>query len=95
MHVRFHRQVSSAEIEAEYVKRYAGRPFVRILGGSRLPELRAVNHTNCCDIGWRLTNAGRRAVIFSAIDNLIKGASGQAIQNFNIMHDLDECLGLP
>lgn len=94
MYVRFQRPVSSAEIEEEYQRRYAGRPFVRILGGSRLPELRAVNHTNCCDISWRLTNSGRRAVIFSAIDNLIKGASGQAIQNFNLMHGLDESAGL-
>lgn len=74
--------------------RYSGRPFVRILGSSALPELRAVNYTNFCDIAWRLSNGGRRAVIFSAIDNLVKGAAGQALQNFNIMHGLDESLGL-
>ena len=94
MYVKFHAQVSSAELEAEYGKRYSGRPFVRILGSGRLPELRAVNHTNFCDIGWRLTHAGRRAVVFSAIDNLGKGAAGQALQNFNIMHGLDETSGL-
>jgi N-acetyl-gamma-glutamyl-phosphate reductase len=94
MYVRFHRQVSSAEIESEYSKRYSMHPFVRILGSSRLPELRAVNHTNFCDISWRLTYGGRRAVVFSAIDNLVKGASGQALQNFNIMHELDESVGL-
>jgi N-acetyl-gamma-glutamyl-phosphate reductase len=94
MYVNFQRQISSAEIEAEYGKRYANRPFVRLLGGSRLPELRAVNYSNCCDIAWRLTDAGRKGVIFSAIDNLVKGASGQAIQNFNIMHGLDESTGL-
>jgi N-acetyl-gamma-glutamyl-phosphate reductase len=94
MYVRFHRQVSSAEIGAEYGMRYANRPFVRVLGSARLPELRAVNYTNCCDIAWRLTDAGRKAVVFSAIDNLVKGASGQAIQNFNIMHGLDESMGL-
>ena len=94
MYVHFHQPVSSAQIEAEYVKRYSGRPFVRILGNSRLPELRAVTRTNFCDIAWRLTDGGRRGVIFSAIDNLIKGASGQAVQNFNLMHELDERSGL-
>jgi N-acetyl-gamma-glutamyl-phosphate reductase len=95
MYIRFHRQVSSAEIEAEYHTRYAQCPFIRILGTARLPELRAVNHTNFCDISWRLTYGGRRAVVFSAIDNLVKGASGQAVQNFNLMHALEESLGLP
>ena len=95
MYVRFHRQVSSDEIEAEYHTRYAKCPFIRILGAVRLPELRAVNHTNFCDISWRLTHGGRRAVVFSAIDNLVKGASGQAVQNFNLMHELEESLGLP
>jgi N-acetyl-gamma-glutamyl-phosphate reductase len=95
IYVCFSRQVSSAEIEAEYGKRYSKGSFVRILGGSRLPELRAVNHTNFCDIGWRLSGGGRRAVVFSAIDNLVKGASGQAVQNFNLMHGLDESTGLP
>jgi len=94
MYVQLHQTLSSAEVGAEYEKRYAGRPFVRILGGSRLPELRAVNHTNFCDIAWRLSHGGRRAVIFSAIDNLGKGAAGQALQNFNIMHGLEETAGL-
>jgi N-acetyl-gamma-glutamyl-phosphate reductase len=94
MYLTFHQPVSSEELEAEYRKRYEGRRFVRVLGSGRLPELRAVNHTNFCDIGWRMTNGGRRAVVFSAIDNLIKGAAGQAIQNFNLMHGLEEQLGL-
>ncbi len=94
MYVRLQNPTSSAEIEAEYVKRYAGRPFVRILGNTQLPELRSVAHTNFCDVAWRLTQGGRRAVIFSAIDNLGKGAAGQALQNFNIMHGLKETTGL-
>jgi N-acetyl-gamma-glutamyl-phosphate reductase len=94
MYVHFHNQVSSAQIEAEYKKRYSGHTFVRILGSSRIPELRDVNHTNFCDIGWRLTSGGRRGVIFSAVDNLVKGASGQALQNFNLMHGLKESEGL-
>jgi N-acetyl-gamma-glutamyl-phosphate reductase len=94
MYVQLHRPVSSEEIGAEYGRRYSGRPFVRILGGSRLPELRGVTHTNFCDIGWRLSHGGRRAIVFSAIDNLGKGAAGQAVQNFNIMHGMDERKGL-
>jgi N-acetyl-gamma-glutamyl-phosphate reductase len=94
MYVQLPQPLSSAVIEAEYEKRYAGRSFVRIVGGTRLPELRAVAHTNYCDIGWRLSHGGRRAVVFSAIDNLGKGAAGQAVQNFNIMHGLDETMGL-
>jgi N-acetyl-gamma-glutamyl-phosphate reductase len=94
MYVSFPRPVSSAEIENEYQRRYGRHPFVRLLGSSRLPELKAVNHTNFCDLAWRLTGGGRRAVIFSAIDNLVKGAAGQAVQNFNLMHDLMETEGL-
>jgi N-acetyl-gamma-glutamyl-phosphate reductase len=94
IYVRFAQPVSSAELEAEYNKRYANCRFIRILGNSRLPELRAVNYTNFCDLAWKLAYGGRRAVIFSAIDNLGKGASGQAVQNFNLMHGLDEGLGL-
>jgi N-acetyl-gamma-glutamyl-phosphate reductase len=94
IYVGFSRQMDSAEIEAEYAKRYSNQKFVRILDDSHLPELRAVNHTNFCDIGWRLTHGGKRAVVFSAIDNLVKGASGQAIQNFNLMHGFEQSLGL-
>jgi N-acetyl-gamma-glutamyl-phosphate reductase len=94
MYVRLQRPFSSEEFEVEYSKKYSTCPFVRVLGGSRLPELRAVTYTNYCDIAWRLTCGGRRAVIFSAIDNLGKGAAGQALQNFNIMHGLDETMGL-
>jgi N-acetyl-gamma-glutamyl-phosphate reductase len=94
IYVQFQAPVSSAQLEAEYAKRYSGRPFVRILSNGKLPELRAVNYTNYCDVAWRLTHGGRRGVIFSAIDNLMKGAAGQAAQNFNIMHGLDEGAGL-
>ena len=94
IYVKFNRQVASGELEAEYSRRYAGRRFVRVLGTPRLPEISAVASTNFCDIAWRLTHNGKRAVIFSAIDNLYKGASGQALQNFNIMHNLDETTGM-
>ncbi len=94
IYVRFRDTVSSGELETEYGRRYARRPFVRILGADSLPELRSVNHTNFCDIAWRLASGGRAAVLFSAIDNLVKGAAGQAVQNFNLMHGLEEGTGL-
>jgi len=93
IYIQFHQVINSAEIGAEYERRYSRHRFVRILG-SRLPDVRSVNYTNFCDIGWRLSHGGRRAVIFSAIDNLGKGAASQAVQNFNVMHGLDETAGL-
>ena len=85
---------TSGDIAELFHRCYGNHPFVRILGDSGLPELRAVNHTNFCDIAWRLSAGGRRAVLFSAIDNLVKGAAGQAVQNFNLMHGLAETTGL-
>jgi N-acetyl-gamma-glutamyl-phosphate reductase len=94
LYVRFAHPQTAAGLDDMYRQSYRDCPFIRILGSSRLPELNAVNHSNFCDIGWRLTAGGRRAVIFSAIDNLVKGAAGQAVQNFNIVHGLAETLGL-
>jgi len=75
-----------------YEQSYGGQPFVR-LTGSALPEIKHVAHTNFCDIGWRVDASGR-AVLVSVIDNLLKGASGQAVQNMNVMLGLDEATGL-
>lgn len=94
IYVSFQNAVSSEELEREYLRRYSAHPFVRILGANALPELRSVEHTNFCEIAWRLRAGGRRGVLFSAIDNLVKGAAGQAVQNFNLMHGLEETVGL-
>jgi len=75
-----------------YQRAYTSAPFVRLVGSS-LPEIKHVAHTNFCDIGWRVDASGR-AVLVSVIDNLLKGASGQAVQNFNVMRGLDERIGL-
>jgi N-acetyl-gamma-glutamyl-phosphate reductase len=71
---------------------YGTAPFVRLTGSS-LPEIKHVAHTNFCDIGWRVDPSGR-AILVSVIDNLLKGASGQAVQNMNVMLGLDERTGL-
>jgi N-acetyl-gamma-glutamyl-phosphate reductase len=75
-----------------YQRTYAGSTFVRLVG-SALPEIKHVAHTNFCDIGWRVDPSGR-AILVSVIDNLVKGASGQAVQNMNVMLELGETTGL-
>jgi len=75
-----------------FERAYADAPFVRLVASS-LPEIKHVAHTNFCDIGWRVDPSGR-AVLVSVIDNLLKGASGQAVQNMNVMLGLDERTGL-
>jgi N-acetyl-gamma-glutamyl-phosphate reductase len=72
---------------------YADSPFVRLTGGE-LPEIKHVAHTNFCDIGWRIDRPGGQLVLVACLDNLVKGAAGQAIQNFNIAFGFDETLGL-
>ena len=82
------------EVEAIFRAFYAGRPMVRIWPAGRLPELQHVAHTNFCDIGFALDAAGRRLVVVSCLDNLGKGAAGQAVQNFNLMMGLQEATAL-
>jgi N-acetyl-gamma-glutamyl-phosphate reductase len=77
-------------IEALYRKFYIGRPMVRIWKAGALPEVQHVAHTNFCDIGFVLDKTGRRLVIVSCLDNLGKGAAGQAVQNFNHMLGIEE-----
>ena len=81
---------TAADVEALYRKFYAGRPMVRIWPAGTLPELQHVAHTNFCDIGFALDKSGRRLVIVSCLDNLGKGAAGQAVQNFNHMLGIEE-----
>jgi N-acetyl-gamma-glutamyl-phosphate reductase len=68
---------------------YGQEPFVRLTGDT-LPEIKHVAWTNFCDIGWRVDTAGRRLVLVACLDNLVKGAAGQALQNFNVAYGFDE-----
>jgi N-acetyl-gamma-glutamyl-phosphate reductase len=72
---------------------YADAPFVRLWDGE-LPEIKHSAHTPFCDIGWRVDDATGRLVVVSCLDNLLKGAASQAVQNFNLMCGLDERTGL-
>lgn len=82
------------ELLAVYERRYAGEPFVRLYNPGHFPDLRSVARTNFCDIGVALDSKTGRAVVASAIDNLVKGAAGQAIQNMNLMLGFPETEGL-
>ena len=84
---------TSAQVNDVLHRAYAAAPFVR-LTGSELPEIKHVAYSNFCDIGWRVDEPTGRLVMVSTIDNLIKGAAGQAVQNLNILLGLDERAGL-
>lgn len=81
----------SVDPAAVYAESYGGRPFIRLIA-DRVPQSRDVWGSNRCDIGWR--REGDYLLLFSAIDNLVKGASGQAVQNMNIRFGLEESAGL-
>jgi N-acetyl-gamma-glutamyl-phosphate reductase len=87
-----HRQES--EVRACITEAYAHHSFVRVLPEGRFPDLAFVRGTNFCDISVRLDPETGVLILISAIDNLVKGAAGQAIQNMNIMCGLDERSGL-
>jgi N-acetyl-gamma-glutamyl-phosphate reductase len=84
----------ASEVESLYRQFYAGRPMVRIWPTGKLPELQHVTNTNFCDIGFALDDTGRRLTIISCLDNLGKGAAGQAVQNLNAMWRLEAQAGL-
>ena len=77
-----------------YQQAYKDEPFVRLYPPGEVPDLHAVNHTNFCDIGFKYDAATHRAVVVSCIDNLGKGAAGQAIQNMNVALGFEETAGL-
>ena len=81
-------------IESLYREFFAGKPMVRIWPAGKLPELQHVAHTNFCDIGFALDAAGRRLILVSCLDNLGKGAAGQAVQNLNLILGVEEQTGL-
>jgi N-acetyl-gamma-glutamyl-phosphate reductase len=95
IYFRASRVSSAEELLNIYSRRYAKEPFVRLYATGAMPDLRGVEHTNFCDLGIRLDAASGRAVIVSAIDNLVKGAAGQAVQNMNLALGFEETAGLP
>jgi len=88
------RKTGPEEIEDCIASFYSGRPFIRICPDNILPDTLHVRGTNYCDIGFKLDVRNNRLILISAIDNLVKGAAGQAVQNMNIMLGMDETSGL-
>ena len=86
--------VDESEIEAVCKETYKKEPFVRLLGNSMLPDTKNVVGTNFIDIAWRMDPRTDRLILTSAIDNLVKGTSGQAIQCLNLMCGYPETAGL-
>jgi N-acetyl-gamma-glutamyl-phosphate reductase len=84
---------TAADVAGAFEAAYRSAPFIRLTHGE-LPEIKHVAHTNFCDIGWKVDEAGARVFVVSVIDNLVKGAAGQAVQNFNVMQGFDERTGL-
>jgi N-acetyl-gamma-glutamyl-phosphate reductase len=94
IYVYLNREMTADEIQACFHDFYKGRRWVRIFPASSLPEIQFSVHTNYCDLGFCLARDGRRLVLVSCLDNLIKGAAGQAVQNMNLMYGWDEAEGL-
>lgn len=91
-HVFLREKGSKEKVLEVYREFYSGEPFVRVV--ENLPHTNHVVGSNCCDIGVEVHAGGEWVVVVSVIDNLIKGASGQAIQNMNLMFGIEETKGL-
>ena len=86
--------VAADTLQALYEKIYTDEPFVRVCATGEVPATQHVRGSNCCDIGLQIDHRTGRVIVISAIDNIAKGAAGQAIQNMNLMHGFPETTGL-
>jgi N-acetyl-gamma-glutamyl-phosphate reductase len=84
---------TEAQVARALEDAYRHAAFVRLTGAA-LPEIKHVAHTNFCDIGWKVDEGRNRLALIVVLDNLLKGAAGQAVQNLNIVLGLDERTGL-
>ncbi len=94
IYVHLKRAMKPEEVESCLRDFYSGKHWVRVFGASKLPQLQFSLHTNYCDLGFCLADDGRRLVLISCVDNLMKGAAGQAVQNMNLMYGWNEREGL-
>ena len=92
LYVTFREKKEHAEVEACFRDFYAESPMVRLM--HQLPQIQYSVHTNYCDIGFKLAKDGRRCIVVACLDNLLKGAAGQAAENMNLMLGWDEAEGL-
>src|SRR6266852_4117406 len=94
IYVYLNRAMTTAEVESCLRDFYSGRHWVRVFAAPKLPQVQFSLHTNYCDLGICLAEDGRRLVLISCVDNLMKGAAGQAVQNMNLMYGWEEREGL-
>lgn len=94
MYLTLTKDISIEEIHKMYVEAYSKHPFVRVLPLGKVADLKYVKYSNHCDISLHLDSRTNTLVVVSCIDNMVKGAAGQAIQNMNIMFNLKEDEGL-
>ena len=94
IYIRLEREMTPLEVECCFRNFYAGKPWVRVFQTPKLPQVQFSLNTNYCDLGFCLAEDGRRLVLISCIDNLLKGAAGQAVQNMNLMYGWGEKEGL-
>lgn len=94
IYVRLRQPGTAASVESCLSNFYGSKPWVRVFGSPRLPEIQFSLRTNFCDIGAVLDADGKRLILISCLDNLVKGAAGQAVQNMNVMFGWDEREGL-
>jgi len=94
IYMHLNRDATPGEVESCLREFYRGKHWVRVFATPRLPEIQFSINTNYCDLGFCLAKDGRRLVVVSCEDNLLKGAAGQAVQNMNLMYGWDESEGL-
>jgi len=94
IYVYLKQEMKPAEVETCFRDFYAGKAWVRVFATPKLPQIQFSLRTNYCDLGFCLARDGRRLVLVSCIDNLLKGAAGQAVQNMNLMFGFKEQEGL-
>jgi N-acetyl-gamma-glutamyl-phosphate reductase len=82
------------KIDALYYNQYRNEPFIRLLKEDSFPATQYVRGSNFCDISYKIDHTTNRIIVMSAIDNIVKGASGQAVQNMNLMQGFEETSGL-
>ncbi len=94
IYLHLNREMKTDEVESCFREFYEGKRWVRIFSSPKLPQIQFSLHTNYCDLGFCLAEDGRRLVLVSCVDNLLKGAAGQAVQNMNLMYGWSEAEGL-
>jgi N-acetyl-gamma-glutamyl-phosphate reductase len=94
IYVHLSREMEPSEVQSCFQNFYAGKRWVRVFDTPKLPEIQFSLHSNYCDLGFCLADDHRRLVLVSCVDNLLKGAAGQAVQNLNLMYGWQEDEGL-